>query len=422
MSELRARMLPIGRPKPAPVRRYHFHAPGLIYIGVTLFLAVGAINSQNNLLFAALGLAIGGLLVSGVLSGSSLLGVRIERAPVRHAVVAEPLTIRYTVANENRLAPAFGLNIVDLPAVGTSTEGGGGTRGFVAHVAARRAVTTEAVFIPRRRGLCEFGPLRVWSTFPFGLARKSVTFDVPYSFVAKPVALKLRPGLVERFTSRSMVGTGSERTPGAGDDFFGLREYSPGDSPRRIAWRRTARTGDLVVRMHSAPSPLRLWVALRLDAPPGPAGNRTVAGERAIALAAAVLRHATSEGLAIGLAVASPRIVVPPAAGQRHLDRLLNELALIDLDVEPETPAPLPAQVGRASVVVVVSAGEAATASAPRTALHLTALELESYIAPESRAAAEVIGRSSLVADASIWRRALLRVLAIAGFSGGETP
>src|SRR5207253_2912685 len=35
-----------------PLRRYHFHAPGLVYILVTLFIAIGAINSQNNLLFA----------------------------------------------------------------------------------------------------------------------------------------------------------------------------------------------------------------------------------------------------------------------------------------------------------------------------------------------------------------------------------
>src|ERR1041385_4840021 len=60
----------------APLRRYHFHGPGLVYILVTLFIAMGAINSQNNLLFAALGLAIGGLLISGIISGGALLGVR----------------------------------------------------------------------------------------------------------------------------------------------------------------------------------------------------------------------------------------------------------------------------------------------------------------------------------------------------------
>jgi hypothetical protein len=36
-------------------RRYHFRYAGLIYIGVTVFIAIGALNSQNNLLFWAWG-------------------------------------------------------------------------------------------------------------------------------------------------------------------------------------------------------------------------------------------------------------------------------------------------------------------------------------------------------------------------------
>jgi len=97
------------------VRRYHFHAPGVLYVAVTLFLALGAINSQNNLLFAALGLAIGGLLVSGIISGASLLGLRVERDPIVHASVGAPLTVSYTISNTNRFFPAFGLGVMELP-------------------------------------------------------------------------------------------------------------------------------------------------------------------------------------------------------------------------------------------------------------------------------------------------------------------
>ncbi len=379
-------------------RRYHFHAPGLIYVGVTLFLAIGAINSQNNLLFAALGLAIGGLLVSGVLSGSSLLGVRIERHPIVRATAGRPLTLTYTVSNENRFAPAFGLNIVELPAGrGRGAADWAGKfhppRAFVSHISAKKSIVAESVLVPRRRGRCELRAVRVWSTFPFGLARKSVTFDFAQPFVIQPVMLRLRPELIERMTVRSTVGVTSERNPGMGEEFFGLREYAPGDTPRRIAWRRTARTGDVVVRLHSAPAPVRLWVALRLDGAGGEGSPRAGLCERAIAIAAAVARHGIAEGVAVGLAISSPRVIVPPGTGPRHLDRVLNELGLLDLTTVPRgaAAAPLPAPIARGSAVVVVHAGQLDRAGVPHSAIHLVASELESYLRDDRAGSSELL-------------------------------
>jgi len=72
------------------VRRYHFHAPGVLYVAVTLFLALGADQQPEQPALRALGLAIGGLLVSGIISGASLLGLRVERDPIVHASVGAP--------------------------------------------------------------------------------------------------------------------------------------------------------------------------------------------------------------------------------------------------------------------------------------------------------------------------------------------
>jgi uncharacterized protein (DUF58 family) len=49
-------------------------------------------------------------------------------------------------------------------------------------------------------------------------------------------------------------------------EFLALREYEPGDDPRRVHWRATARTGELVVRQDEAASPGR--VVLLLDTRP----------------------------------------------------------------------------------------------------------------------------------------------------------
>src|SRR5437868_4224320 len=40
---------------------------------------------------------------------------------------------------------------------------------------------------------------------------------------------------------------------GSGNELFGIREYRPGDSLRRIHWRSSARHGELVVREYEPP-------------------------------------------------------------------------------------------------------------------------------------------------------------------------
>ena len=41
--------------------------------------------------------------------------------------------------------------------------------------------------------------------------------------------------------SRTNLGHESTVAPGFGEEFFGLREYVPGDPPRMVAWRPSAR-------------------------------------------------------------------------------------------------------------------------------------------------------------------------------------
>jgi uncharacterized protein (DUF58 family) len=47
---------------------------------------------------------------------------------------------------------------------------------------------------------------------------------------------------------------------GSGNELFGIREYRPGDSLRRIHWRSSARHGELVVREYEPPGVQRLRI------------------------------------------------------------------------------------------------------------------------------------------------------------------
>jgi hypothetical protein len=62
-------------------RIVRFNWSGLVYLLMTVFLLLAALNIQNNLLFLAFGVAISGIVLSGLMSGPALMGVRVSRIP-----------------------------------------------------------------------------------------------------------------------------------------------------------------------------------------------------------------------------------------------------------------------------------------------------------------------------------------------------
>lgn len=329
-------------PRPAaaaPRRRYHFGSAGFIYIAITLLLALGAFNSQNNLLFWAFGFSLAILVVSGVLSGAMLMGIDVRRERIDDAEAGGDLRIRFRVANRNRLIPAFALSIEELPAFDAAPAAGRDRaalatttrieqpRAFVAHIGPRERLTADAVVPALRRGPVRFRGFVVHSSFPFGLIRKSLVFAEPAGAVIRPARIEADLSLIDR----SITAGDSERPGrlrGQGDEFHSLREYVAGDSPAAIAWKPSARRGVLLVRQSLAPAPRRLWIVLRLRIDPQ---HSDALDEQAIRLAAAVARKARDSDLAVGLSVPLARLHITPRAQPGHVDRILHELGLLEL-------------------------------------------------------------------------------------------
>ena len=375
-------------------RRYHFGQSGVGYIAITMLVALGAFNSQNNLLYWTFGFALALLLVSGVVSGTMLMGLRVERAWVSGAAEGEPVRIRYQVRNINRLVPAFALKITEVgfedavpkpqawyarllrratpvvrdPMMRTPFA-------FVAHVGAGETVFAESRAIALRRGAVHFSELVVTTAFPFGLMRKSV--HVPQQmgtvFTPRVAATELEPS--GGSTRQGSLG-GSSRRSGHGDEFFALREYSQGDSPRDIAWRASAKRGSLLVRQFAAPSPRRVWIVLHLRTRKG----FGAADEQAIRMAAGLAHAAERQGVEYGLAVPLTRLLVHPRRSEGHLARLMTDLGLLDLGADDGRGqrAAFPAQAagsGSNSSCIAIHAGvlDLAFAPASRTITNIVA-------------------------------------------------
>ncbi|MGD1916496.1 MAG: DUF58 domain-containing protein [Phycisphaerales bacterium] len=275
----------------------------MAYAIVTAFVLLGAINSQNNLLFWALGLAIGGLLASGFVSGMSLMGIALEREPVPEATSHRPFVLRYRVRNRSRFMPAYALLIEELPPKGTSRDDWalvGRPMASLGRLSPRRTVRCETSGLVEQRGPFELGRVRVSTTFPFGVARKSVTFDLLQPALATPRVHRLRSDVVETILEPTHDGTEAIASPGAGEEFYGVREYRTGDRVRDVSWRLSARSDTLVVTQRSARSPRRLVLHLELD--PAVAAEHDARVEQLLSLAASRIAEAGRRAIAVSLA------------------------------------------------------------------------------------------------------------------------
>lgn len=71
-----------------------------------------------------------------------------------------------------------------------------------------------------------------------------------------------------KMQTRELEASVAARRAGSGTEIFGVREYRPGDSLRRIHWRSSARHGELVVREYEPPGVQTLGIFCD----PSPAG------------------------------------------------------------------------------------------------------------------------------------------------------
>ncbi len=372
-------------------RRFRLHFPGLIYAGLTGLVALAAFNRQNNLLFWILGALLCGLVISVLLSSLMMRGLRVRRLVAGHGIVGEALAVRYAVTNRSRFLPAFCVHLEESPSAGTGTwlRLMAPARAWVMHLGPGETVHGEAIFWPARRGEASFDRLRVWTTFPFGIIRRSITISQPQHTLIYPLMYELRGDVLRALAPQGLAGSRVSPRPGAGDDYYGMREFRPGDSMKQIAWKRSACLDQLVCLERTRPLPARLRVIVNLVTPtdrlavaPGEARSGRQLEELAISLAASIVRAAHRAGFEVGLSL--PGTGQPPLLIRRsawHRTRLFSALAAIDLDAPRSAPAVPAALHGERAAQIMIHPDRIEPALGRDDAIHFSARHMEGLVA-----------------------------------------
>lgn len=181
-------------------------------------------------------------------------------------------------------------------------------------------------FIPRLRGVYDIGPLSaVWSD-PFGLTRRRTPLLGPATIIVHPSTEAVHDRVLSREWEDPPVRPPVSKPWPTGFEFYGMRDYVPGDDPRRIVWRAVARTGRYLVREAEQGITDRVMLIIDTDLAHHAKAVPSDTFEASIRAAASLgVRH-LKDGFAVTLESSQGR-VADGLRGQRMQMAFLDKLA-----------------------------------------------------------------------------------------------
>lgn len=306
---------------------------GVVAVGVATQQAAVAAWGGALILGLAIARAVTMLSISRVRAAGFEMLWRHERR-VRQAARGETIEIEAEVRNrDTRAARYVELRAVASPALHIEIEP---SQGEVP--ATGRLEVTVRVTAPRvgRHGI---------HGLSLEVQGNPGLFEVPLTF-ANPYGIEVLPHSYV-YGTRSAQGGRSRMTANAGrpGPFSGdgyelreLREHQPGDPFKRIAWKASARRGQLLVRDYEREERDVVWLVLdaSVELWAGKVGESPL--DVAIDQVAAVAQRHLARGDRVGLAVAAahPLAYLPPERGAKHaftiVAALISSTDTVDMD------------------------------------------------------------------------------------------
>jgi len=324
-------------------RRVTICREGVYYLFVLAFIVGGATARDINLLFILAGMMVGPLLFNWRFVAQSLRQLSISRRLPEQIFAGRPFRVEICGQNQRPRLGSWMIAVDDCvqPENSDREEDKRQARPnasvVLAHVAAGgMGAAAYQVTLPQR-GRYRFGPLWVSTRFPMGLVKSTAKLKLFERVIVWPRLGRLRPSWLDLLDSRRLGRHAAHSRQGPVDgDYFGLREWRPGDSKRWIHWRTSAKLGKLAVRQFEQQQNPDLALVLDLWLPAKPRDEDQQRVEVAISFAATLADELTRRG--------SSRLTVALAARQRgywsatasplFARQTLERLALVDAATE----------------------------------------------------------------------------------------
>lgn len=224
------------------------------------------------------------------------------------------------------------------------------------------ATTAQYDLAPPRRGVVPVGPLTVEVGDAFGLATCRVTLGEAELLTVTPEVIPLADSGLSVPAGDGESRLVQHRATGDEDDAM-TREYRHGDAMRRVHWRASARSGDLMVRQEEQRSlpEARILVDTTRAGYHDEEGGESDAFEWVVRMLASVAVHLRRMGFLVTIEETGPPQLDDLRRGRRRTwgdEEFLARLASLHLT---DAPAPTTAQRANGPVIALVGSAEPET-------------------------------------------------------------
>jgi uncharacterized protein (DUF58 family) len=307
---------------------------GLVYGGVCAVFLVVAMHWGINLVFLTCSFLLGAALCAAAYPWMMMSRLNAKWSVPDRTFAGEQFAVGVELRNDKRLLSAFGLRVGTADGESAGADDGDAiyrlTPGQVHETRVRQ-------FIPER-GLRRLNPVDIRTGFPFGLLEVTKRCRYNREVLFLPHIGHINDEMLRRHSGGEARWLQDLRRIDPEGEFRSLREYRPGDNPKRIHWPTSARLQKLYVRefeRREMPSVLILLDSFVPEGSRTESAGRRERYERAVSFAATLAWLLNQRSIYYAFASYCPHLVtLPYDTGFGHLHSVLEALALADTTPE----------------------------------------------------------------------------------------
>jgi len=298
----------------------------LLVTAFVIFLI--AWNRGIYLLYGMFWLVVSTLVISYVFPRWSLKGITVRRTHPASAFEGNEIPLTVELINNSVFSKSM-LEIVDQ--VPMAVPGEREPMSFVARLKRKSRHRFNLLVKCDYRGLFDIGPMELKSGFPLGITNQSRSVnDSVTQLLVYPTSFAITNLPITTHRPASSHGIDSLAGIGGNEDFFGIREYRRGDSPRFIHWRSTARHQNLIVKEFETRISTELSLVLDLDKSIHGGTGKESTLEYMVKIAASIAQYALNKGHDVQLiGKGENKWDIPSGRGLPQFGKLLEILARV---------------------------------------------------------------------------------------------
>jgi len=283
---------------------------GLAFALTLLLMLLASINYQLNLGYVLTFLLAGSGAVSMHLTHGTLRGLTLHLRPAAPVFAGEPARLEIVLTNPGHQRHGLAVHFHDRAAHGPCFAW--------CDVPALGTETVRLSTVPPARGWHGVATLVVSSSFPLGLFRAWTVWRPAGRVLAWPRPERPAPPLP---AAAVLSGEETRRQRVQGGELDGVRAWRRGDTLRQVAWKKVARSGEMVSRETAGSGRQQLCLDWSAASVPGRSGDV----EARLSRLTAWVLLAEREGLTYSVRL--PGRDLPPGHGDAQRRAALDTLA-----------------------------------------------------------------------------------------------